>query len=274
MIERAYIHVAGPNGSGKTTLVEMILGAFDGRAITVRCRRRDALADSVESAPARDAELRRYREAGASGAARFDFPAGEEDGDGFFCSRVMSDYSKAVLIEGDCPIDYVDLEVFVAPPLPAGSALLRRSKRRTPAVAASALELLLGVGGRSAIAAFAGSRVREAIGRASAIYGESFGANGSSHTHWELAATHRGLEGAGLVVVNVRARDDRDAAERMLGEIARIRSDDDVRAAVLGRFAHRTKVTAVVADLSDAKDAGTKKALTRIKRALAQRDQR
>ena len=272
MIERAYIHVTGPEGSGKTILVEAILGAFDGPAITVRCRRDDDLDDSVESAPARDPELRRYREAGASGAARFAFPAEEEDGDGFFCSQVMSDYSKAVLIKGDCPVDYVDLEVFVAPPLPAGSALLRRTKRRTPAVAASALEeLLLAVGGRPASAAFGGSRAREAMGRAAAIYGESFGAKGPAHAHWELAPMHQGLERAGLVVVNVRARDDRAAAERMLDEIARIRSDDDVRAAVLGRFAHRTKVTAVVADLSDPKDAGTKKALTRIKRALAQR---
>ena len=57
----------------------------------------------------------------------------------------------------------------------------------------------------------------------------------------------------------------------MLDEIARIRSDDAVRAAVPGRFAHRTKVTAVVADLSDPRDAGTRKALTRIKRAIAQR---
>ena len=271
MIERAYIHVAGPDGSGKTILVEAILGAFAGPAITVRCRRDDDLDESVESAPARDAELRRYREAGTSGAARFDFPAEEEDGDGFFCSNVMSDYSKAVLIEGDCPVDYVDLEVFVAPPLPAGSSLLRRTQRRTPA--ASALEeILLGVGGRPAIAAFAGSRAREVIGRAAAIHGESFfAAKGRARANWELAPTHQGLERAGLVVVNVRVRDDRAAAERMLDEIARIRSDDDVRAAVLGRFAHRTKVTAVVADLSDPKDAGTKKALTRIKRALAPR---
>ncbi len=43
MIERAYIHVTGPEGSGKTTLVEAILGAFDGPAITVRCRRDDDL---------------------------------------------------------------------------------------------------------------------------------------------------------------------------------------------------------------------------------------
>ncbi len=270
MIERGYIHVAGPEGSGKTTLVEAILGAFDGPATTVRCRRDDDLDESVEPAPARDAELRRYREAGASGAARFAFPAEEDDGDGFFCSHVMSDYSKAVLIEGDCPVEYVDLEVFVAPPLPAGSALLRRTKRRTPAVAASALEeILLAVGGRPASAAFGGSRAREAMGRAAAIYGESFGAKRAAH--WALAPTHQGLERAGLVVVNVRAREDRDAAERMLEEIARIRSDDAVRTAVLGRFAHRTKVTAAVADLSDPKDSGTKKALTRIKRALAQR---
>ena len=109
------------------------------------------------------------------------------------------------------------------------------------------------------------------MGKAVAIYGESFGAKAGAHTHWELLPTHHGLERAGLVVLNVRERDDRAAAERMLDEIARIRSDDGVRTAVLGRFAHRTKVTAVVADLSDPKDAGTKKALTRIKRALAQR---
>jgi hypothetical protein len=273
MIERAYIHVAGPERSGKTTLVEAILAAFDGPTITVRCRRNDDLAESVESTPTRDPELRRYREAGADGVACFDFPAAEEDGDGFFCSKVMTEYSKAVLIEGDCPVEYVDLEVFVAPPLPAGSTLLRRTKRRTPTAAASALEeILMGIGGRPATAAFSRSRALETLGRAAAIYAESLGAKGPAHTHWELASTHQGLEHAGLVVVSVRARDDRDVAEQMLREIARIRSDDDVRTAVLGRFAHRTKVTAVVADLSDPKDPGTKKALTRIKRAITQRD--
>jgi ABC-type lipoprotein export system ATPase subunit len=55
--ERACVHVTGPEGSGKTTLVEAILGAFDGPTITVRCRRDDDLDESIESAPARDAEL-------------------------------------------------------------------------------------------------------------------------------------------------------------------------------------------------------------------------
>jgi hypothetical protein len=272
VIERAYIHVAGPELSGKTTLVEAILGAFGEPTITVRCRRNDDLTECVEAAPARDTELRRYRAAGALEAVRFDFPASEEDGDGFFCSRAMGNYSKAVLIEGDCPVEYVDLEVFVAPPLPAGRALLRWTKRRPRAIAASGLdELLFGVGGRPAIAAFAGSRAREAVGKAATVYGESFVAKGSARAHWELAPTYQGLERAGLVVVHVRDRNDRAVAERMLDEIARIRSDDALRTDVLGQFAHRSKVTAVVANLSDPKDVGTRKALARIKRALAQR---
>jgi hypothetical protein len=167
VIERAYIHVAGPERSGKTTLVEAILGAFGEPTITVCCRRNDNLAESVEAAPARDAELRRYRAAGAQGAARLESPAAEEDGDAFFYSRVISDYSTAVLIEGDCPVGYLDLDIFVAPPLPTGRALLWSTKRRLRAAGASALDtVVLTVGRRPAIAAFAKSRAREAVGKA------------------------------------------------------------------------------------------------------------
>ncbi len=275
VIERGYIHIAGPKSAGKTTLAEAVLRAFDSPTIAVRCERDDRLAEAKEAKGARDPEVRRYREAGASGATRLRFPAEDEDGDPFFCSDVMSDYSKAVLIEGDCPVEYVDLEVFVAPPMPARTTLLRRVERRSPEVAEIALEeILLGMGDRTAIAAFAGSRIREAIEKATAIYGESFSPKGGPGTFWEIAPTHRGLERAGLVVVNVRRGDDRGLADRMLDEIARIRSDDAVRTSILGRFAHRTKVTAVVANLSDPKDAGTKKALARIKRAMVQRGDR
>ena len=268
MIERAYIRVAGPKGSGKTTLVEAILGAFDGPTITVRCRRRDNLADSVESAPARDAELRRYREAGASGAARFDFPSDEEDGDGFFCSDVMSGYSKAVVIEGDRPIEFVDLEVFVAPPLPAGTKLLARSTRPATREAADAIEMIVrGIGDPD----LRSGRVRQTIENAIAIYDESSGRKHRAQPTWTLAPTYRGLESAGLVVIDVRAGEDRAGAEAMLREIARIRSDAEVRMSMLGRFGHRIPVTTVVADLTDPKDPGTKKALARVKRAIARR---
>jgi hypothetical protein len=71
-------------------------------------------------------------------------------------------------------------------------------------------------------------------------------------------------------------------AEAMITRVSGDDVADAVEEAILAldidalgdRAAHRTKVTAVVADLSDPKDAGTKKALARIKRALAQRGER
>lgn len=60
--------------------------------ITVRCRRKDELGQSAESAPARDGELQRYPRAGVSGAARFAFPAEAKDGAGFFCSKLVEDF--------------------------------------------------------------------------------------------------------------------------------------------------------------------------------------
>lgn len=89
MIERAYIHVAGPKGSGKATLVEMILGAFDGPAITVRCRRKDELADSVESAPRGTQSSGALAKPARRAPLASTSPGGEENGDGFVCSSVM-----------------------------------------------------------------------------------------------------------------------------------------------------------------------------------------
>jgi molybdopterin-guanine dinucleotide biosynthesis protein len=102
VIERTYIHIAGPKGAGKTMLAEAVLRAFEGPTIAVRCERDHRLAEAEETKGARDPEVRRYRAAGATGAARLRFTTEDEDGDSFFCCDVMSDYSTAVLIEGDC----------------------------------------------------------------------------------------------------------------------------------------------------------------------------
>ena len=82
-------------------------------AICVRTERDPKLRKELESAPKAHAELRRYREAGASAVALYRFA--EPSMDAFFTTAFMQDYSEAVFIEGDCPIDYVDLSVFVAP---------------------------------------------------------------------------------------------------------------------------------------------------------------
>ena len=41
----------------------------------------------------------------------------------------MADYSEAVILEGDRPVPYVDLAVYVAPPCPKGRPLLARRVR-------------------------------------------------------------------------------------------------------------------------------------------------
>jgi hypothetical protein len=132
--ERALIHVAGPAGAGKTTFIERLLDAAVTYAISVRAERDATLQREQTSAPRNHAELRRYRDAGASAVALYRFA--EPDVDAFFTSDVMQGYSEAVFIEGDCPIRFVDLSVFVAPPPGRGTSAPRargpRSRHRPP----------------------------------------------------------------------------------------------------------------------------------------------
>jgi hypothetical protein len=86
--------------------------------------------------------------------------------------------------------------------------------------------------------------------------------------HWAPADGYDGVALAGLVVVNVRDDDGRSRGDRFLKEVARIRQDPDVFKDVVGRGGHRVPVTAVVADLSKAKDMGLKKAVARVRRAI------
>jgi len=284
--ERAFIHVAGPAGAGRTTFVEALLGACTGPVICVRSERDDRLREPKESAPARDAELGRYRKAGASGVARYRFGGDDEDRDSFFSTDFMNDYSQAVVIEGDCPLEYVDLVVFVGPPLAPGVPLIERTERPERLAAVEKLEALgaelLRPGGLRA--ALEAGREEELL-EASRIYQESMdrimramsrrdSRPPSLTAEWTVAETHRGIEKAGLVVINARSTKEHAAGESMLPELTRLRTDDEIRVAVLGRFAHRLPVTTVVADLTDAKDAGTRKAVARAKRTISQRSRR
>lgn len=84
MSARALIHVAGPKGAGKTCFVETILAEIGGIILAARCARDDSLRRSREGSPMTHPELRRYRRAGASGAALFVFPQSEIGSDAFF----------------------------------------------------------------------------------------------------------------------------------------------------------------------------------------------
>ena len=84
MIERAFVQVAGPPGSGKTTFIEAMLAGADTLTLVARCLRGDTLAEAREGAPRAHPELRRYRQAGAAGAAVYTFPGRQSGTDDFW----------------------------------------------------------------------------------------------------------------------------------------------------------------------------------------------
>jgi hypothetical protein len=255
MRQRALVHVAGPPAAGKTTFIERLLGARLSLAICVRFVRDPSLKTERESAPRAHPELRRYRAADScAAAALYRFP--ELDVASFFMSDVMQEYSEAVYIEGDCPLEYVDIRVFVAPSLPPGEPLLRRVKRRDRPLLDFYERLAapgLGDLPRPLLAQLA--RLRQAP-------------PSRPRLRWSLAPGYEGIESAQLVVVNARDDAERGRAERFVQEVARLRKDAAVFSDLVGLLGHRIPITAVAANLSDPRDAGLKKAIARIRRAL------
>ena len=251
MIDRPILQIDGPAGAGKTTLAEALLRSTRLDAICMRASR-DRSARDFEEIPDEDSpELQRYLSAGASGAAGCRFP--RPDTDAFYQSDFMADFSDAVLIEGDRPLDWAELVVFVMRPSAAAPDLLERSStaraRKDPGILDQLLEELAGHTGRKRGASASARRKR-----------------------WTVNAGYQGVENAQLVVVNVHDPAERPHAERLVEQVKRLRTDADVFQDVLGITGSKVPITTVVADLSDPRDPGLRKALTRIKRSLKRAD--
>ena len=288
MIERSLIHVAGPPGSGKTAFIEMLLRGIDGPVLVARCVRNDALRGPRESAPKTDSELKRYRAAGASGAARFVFPHGDAAFDDFFTTDLMADYSEAVVLEGDNPLNLADLAVFVAPPLPVAGRLFVRRKRdraKEERAKARAMERLLREpdGVARFFAQMAGEPFAELArrnprlteeARSELLAGIAQLRNApppGPTEHWAIASSYVSIERAQLVVVNVRGERERARGERLVADVTRLRKDDGLFADILELRGNRVPITAVVGNLADPRDRGLRKALARVRRALKRR---
>lgn len=285
MRERALVHVAGPKGAGKTTFIERLLDGAGEWILAARCVRDDSLRRSRETAPKAHPELRRYREAGAAGAALFAFPESDIGSDEFFVTQLMEDYSKAVVLEGDKPLEFVDLVVFVTPPPPAGGSLLvrrRRDRAKEKRAQADAMERLLRepdgvaellgqmIGGPLADFARKSPRLLEET-RDKMLAGIALARKAPAPEpteHWAIADGYEGIEQAQLVVINVRDAAERGRGASLRAGVHRIRKDRAVFDDVLGFRGSRIPITAVVADLADGDDAGTKKALARVRRAI------
>jgi hypothetical protein len=69
-------------------------------------------------------------------------------------------------------------------------------------------------------------------------------------------------------VLNTSEDAERERAQGLLDDIRRLRADRAVFDDVLGWRGSRVPITAVVADLADLRDAGTRKAVARVKRSI------
>ena len=72
----------------------------------------------------------------------------------------------------------------------------------------------------------------------------------------------------------MRTEAEMPAAEALVEQIGRLRKDDEVYRDVIGLRGNKLPVMAVIANLSNRKDAGLKKAITRVKRATNTRGPR
>lgn len=135
MFERAIIHVAGPAGSGKTAFIEQMVHALGGEEVAcVRGIADASVREPSESAPEGHPELDRWRRAGATAVALYRFdPNDGTIADDFYATDVMATFAGVMVIEGDSPVDTVDLEVFVARLPGPGATLLRRAFASGPA---------------------------------------------------------------------------------------------------------------------------------------------
>ncbi len=279
--QRALIHVGGREGAGKTTFIEAALAnEHEHMIIAVRCRRDDSLSQPRESLGETDPELSRHLAAGACDAARYTFPPGDDAHDAFFMTSFMNNYSNAVVLEGDNPISHADLAVYIAPA--SGGRLLVRRKSdpigsERPGVddleailrQPGGLDLLLGrlIGGRMAEAGLR-DPVLERLEALTELDRLRRTQKTRSKTRWAIADGYLGIEQAQLVVVNIRGEAERQQGEMLLAEVARVRKDQAVFDDVIGWRGSKVPITAVVANLTEPKDPGTKKALARVRRVI------
>jgi energy-coupling factor transporter ATP-binding protein EcfA2 len=285
MRERAVVHVAGPSGCGKTTFIESVLGAVGGLIVVARCVRDDTRRHARETAPKTHPELRRYRDGGASGAALFVFPESDIGSDAFFMTELMADYSQGVVLEGNNPLGYLDLAVFVAPPPAAGERLFVRRTRdraREQRGKVDAIKRLLCepdgvaellgeiVGGPLVEFARKSPKLTEDT-RANLLAGIAAlrkAPQPKPTQHWAISDRYSGIEHAQLVVVNVRHDSERGAGEQLAADLVRLRKEEELFNDVLGFRGSRTPITVVVANLAQPSDPGRRKALVRVRRAF------
>lgn len=261
MIPRALVRVGGPPGAGKTTFIEVLLSRHVGLpAIAVRCVRDPSLREAEEVQDEADAELSRYQQAGAV-AARYTYPVA--DAEAFFMADFMQEWAEAVLLEGDDPIGFCDLTVHVA--AASKRPLLVRRKGRDTAPA-SGPAVLVDLNRPHSVH----RQLLAELRRDASITGPArkTGSRRPATARWRVIPEHAGIERAQVVIVNVRGDLEREHGNALLADVVRMREDSEVFADLRADGITKARITAVVADLSDPTDPGTKKAVAKVRRTI------
>lgn len=251
MITRPVLQVAGPSGAGKTRFIEHLIQGLPETLLCARCVKEDGIRKPEETRPRDHPELRRYRQAGAEGAALYRFPPRAKHLLDFFDSKLMQDWSDAVVIEGDSPVAHTDLLIFLAPPLPKKAALFIRGPRNR-----TALEGVLD-NPEAFLSGLQGDRFLDTLRQHPEVLQAmrteiSKGARPRKPAEgWALAPGYEGIQKAGLVLVPVHGEEERLGAQRLLAEIPRLRKDPELFRAILGPLGSRVPITAIAVDLSD-----------------------
>jgi hypothetical protein len=285
MRQRAIIQVAGSPKAGKTTFIEALLRALDEDVTCIRAERDDSLRSPKETAPKTHAELRRYIAAGATNVAHYRFPVRKSHFDDFYMTDVMQEYSTAVVIEGDCPLEWADLFVFVASPLSVGASLwIQKEHDHTAEHAAMLDEMKQALKSSEALARFIAKRTglqfnAETI--SSSILDETHRKMHALMTelcdeppakptfHRSVAPGYENIERAQLVIVNPQGDLPHPGCDVLIREIKRLREDLALFKEVLGSRGRRTPITALTACLENPNDKGLKKAVARVKRVTS-----
>jgi hypothetical protein len=256
----SHIVVEGPPGSGKTTFLERLLESNRTKLIAVTRIRTDEDVDAPVRVKKEDEEARRLRIAGAEDVVVLRAPPdGGFDAVGFLeRNDPFKTFADAFVHEVDeeLPVQ-PELTVFVTAPPRPGEALLAKLPEAVR-ISASALSELLAFDLDPEFSA----KLREAMEEDGELLLDG-------PERWTLPESHAGLARAGLVLVNVRGEEDREAAARTVAEIDRIRRDPEIARHVRTGSGHAaTRITVRVADLSDPKDEELRRAIATVKRKM------
>ena len=103
--ERAYVQITGRRRVGKTLLIERLLQSDQSKTLMVAlAEARRGIEEPIEIADAGDRKLRRYLDAGASDVVRYVYSPDRHDGDEFWSTDFIQNYSEGIIFEGAMPV--------------------------------------------------------------------------------------------------------------------------------------------------------------------------